>query len=301
MKQLVYYHSHCKDGICSAAIMSRYFKSKGIEDVKFIPSSYAHTVPDPKDFSGAEVFIVDCSFNAVTLSGIAENAIFVTLIDHHKAAMEQLFNTELPENVKIIFDTTRSGAALTLMYTQLLGGENLGSKDMVQYIEDYDLWKFNLEDTHAVSAYLDTVPKELEYWVPLLGTFDTDYPEIVVKGTAILDYQQLLIDTAIAPWLRYPCFVTMQNEDKKEFTVPIINSTVLASRMGNELAVRSGTGLALIYGVTSDGMYRWYSIRSSSVNGEPPVDVAAIARHYGGNGHPSAAGFRLHIDDNRCI
>lgn len=66
---------------------------------------------------------------------------------------------------------------------------------------------------------------------------------------------------------------------------PMVNSSVFRNEIAQALLAR-GHEVAVVWAVVEGGKYS-YSLRSKD------VDVAAIARHFGGNGHARAAGFTL--------
>jgi nanoRNase/pAp phosphatase (c-di-AMP/oligoRNAs hydrolase) len=65
-----------------------------------------------------------------------------------------------------------------------------------------------------------------------------------------------------------------------------VNSPFFASELGHELAKMSPSKIAVVWHRASDGIK--VSLRSTG-----NVDVAKLAKKYGGGGHPKAAAFRI--------
>jgi len=263
MSYLCIYHKNCADGFGAALAVKVYCDELG-ESCEFLPAQYGDEVPD---VTGKKVLIVDFSYDRETLLSLKESALSLQVIDHHKSAMEALAGLDY-----CIFDMDYSGAVLT--WQTLF--PNRAVPLLLSYIQDRDLWQWQLEDSKAVSAALLTLNKTFELWQPYLA--DELVAELIVKGNAIVDYQNQQL-------ARTPKGEKVPMATIAGHTVPCVNSTHLISEMGEILA--QGHPFAALYFDRSDK--RIYSLRSA----KDGIDVAKIAQQYGGGGHFHAAGFAV--------
>lgn len=263
MSYLCIYHKNCADGFGAALAVKVYCDKLGVE-CEYLPAQYGDTIPN---VTGKTVFVVDFSYDRQTLISLNEQAEKLTVIDHHKSAMEDLAGLEY-----CVFDMSRSGAVLTWETLN----PDLPTPLLLKYVQDRDLWLWQMEHSKEVSAALLTLEKRLELWMPYLD--DLKVQELIVKGGAIVDYQNLQL--AKTPQGEKIPMATIGG-----YRVPCVNSTHLVSEMGEVLA--QGFPFAALYFDRLDK--RVYSLRSA----KDGIDVAKIAEQYGGGGHFHAAGFAV--------
>jgi nanoRNase/pAp phosphatase (c-di-AMP/oligoRNAs hydrolase) len=123
-----------------------------------------------------------------------------------------------------------------------------------------------------VSAALDTYEQTFDEWDKLAQRNPEDVAD---DGVAFRVYEQAYLKKILSE-AREVVF--------EGYNVLAINSTLMVSEIGSTLA--KGKPFAIVWRQKSDKGYV-YSLRSDD-NG---IDVSVIARRYGGNGHPHAAGF----------
>lgn len=268
----VIYHANCTDGFCAAFL----FWLKYGDKAKYIPFQYAVPLQIDKFNKGDIVFIVDFSFNQPTLLELAENVTSVTVLDHHKTAKEDLEHDHWPVNVLVEFDMDRSGAMMAWDYL------NIGKEAplILQYVQDRDLWKFELPNSKEINAYLQALQFDFSIWDSEWRQFDSTLPETIKMGSAILMKLKQQIDMAI----KHAVPVKLKMPDGKTYKPFAVNSTVNFSEVAGELAKKGEFGIAWF--ARSDGKIQ-YSLRST----ENGLDVSAIAKQFGGGGHRNAAGF----------
>lgn len=258
-KHLIIYHSNCPDGTCAAAVALR-----ALPGATAIPALYGDA---PPDVSGLEVYVVDFSYPRNVLFGMRERARSLTILDHHKSAAEDLAGFP-----GATFDMNRSGAGIT--WDHFFPGED--RPWIVAYVEDRDLWRYDLPDSRAINAWISTLPlNEPEAWSKFLNGFPMD-PHLTLLGQAILAYQKIHAERVAT---------TAERGSILGYDVPVVNAAYpLGSNVleilyqGEEFAARWQRG--------SDGLYA-YSVASGPDN----LDVSTIAREFGGGGHEHAAGF----------
>jgi len=253
------YHKNCVDGFASAlAVRKKY------PDVKLFPRLYHES---PPDVHREDVIITDFSFSRNIILEMAEEAKTITIIDHHKSAIEDL--KDLPQNVTFIYDINHSGCVLTYKY--------LFRKIpplLFLYIEDHDLHKHHYINTKAVCAGLFSHVYDFDLWEKFLENTES----LCQDGEVILrkqdkDINEILLDGVIyrnVGGLVVPCI-----------NVPYNLSTEACSRL-----VDKNLFVAAYY-YNKDGIK--FSLRSNKGG----YDVSKIAKKYNGGGHENAAGFMI--------
>lgn len=273
--KLCIYHANCADGF--GAALAVYLSPEWGKETEFLPAHYGS---EPPDVTGKNVIIVDFSYPRAVLQEMAAKASKLLVIDHHETSKEALAGLDYCH-----FDMSHSGAYLT--WTHLHNDDH--APPLICYIEDRDLWKWQLAGSKEFSAALASYPISFGVWINIhMRTSDDRGREnFINEGKSILRYQQQQIDKAIDTWKKQPAFVELRDENGTTHTVPIINSTTLISEIGSGLA--DGHPFACTYFDSLAEGKRIFSLRRR--NGD--INVATIARHYGGGGHPAAAGFSL--------
>jgi len=234
--------------------------SAGYQDATYLPVQYDQPVPDiPEDTKA--LFIVDFSYDRATCDALAEKY-QLTLIDHHKTAA-----TELEGAPYAIFDMTRSGCELAWDHFM----SPLPMPAILQYVADRDMWRWSLEQSKEINAYISTLPDDFDTWAAF------DLTKAREAGEAILAFQQQQLARSLrdVQWL-----------DIAGYRVPVINTNLNQSELGNLMCERfPDAKFSASYYVRGDGK-RNYSLRSIG-----DFDVSAIAKQLGGGGHRNAAGF----------
>lgn len=253
------YHKNCQDGFVAALAVWLKYGYK----CEFIEAQYGDSPPDI--LYGQDVIIVDFSYPRETLLKMKEQAKSLIVIDHHKTAQKDCEGMDF-----CIFDMNKSGAVLTWKY---LFPDNDIPK-LFLYAQDRDLWKWEMEDSKEISAALRLQKKEFPIWGEFLQEKKLD--KLAENGAIVLQYQDGCIKAALGG---EHDTITLDG-----YKVPIMNCTHLISETIGALA--ENQPFAVGYFDTKDR--RVFSLRSKEPNG---VDVAEIAKKYGGGGHKHAAGF----------
>uniref|UniRef100_A0A453PAF0 DHHA1 domain-containing protein n=1 Tax=Aegilops tauschii subsp. strangulata TaxID=200361 RepID=A0A453PAF0_AEGTS len=176
----VLYHYPCPDGAFAALAAHLYFSAAALP-VRFFPN----TVYDPIRSDGLpfdeieDVYLLDFVGPPGFVADIAPKVQSVTILDHHKTAMESLCGSAtLGENVNKVIDMQRSGATIAFDYfrnkllTEASTSRNHGSGNSVtemkylpenklemvhklfKFIEDGDLWRWTIPNSKAFSSGL---------------------------------------------------------------------------------------------------------------------------------------------------
>jgi oligoribonuclease NrnB/cAMP/cGMP phosphodiesterase (DHH superfamily) len=180
-----------------------------------------------------------------------------------------------------VFDSARSGATIAWDYF------HSGTKAplLFQILEDEDLWQFKLPETRPIGVYLWSKEFSFETWDALLTDLEdpAKKAEILRTAEAYLAYFNQMTDLSVDH--AHPIHF-------EGHTVLFANSMpmkTLKSAIGNAL-VKKMPPFALVVSVHPKGL-------GVSIRGDGSIDVSAIARKYGGNGHPNSAGFHIPWQD----
>ncbi len=276
---LCIYHGNCADGFGAAWVVRKALGS----DVEFHAARYGDPAPD---VTGKKVIIVDFSYKYDALIALADKAESVLVIDHHKSAMADLVDLPQAElryeaheksktgKLHSLFDMNRSGAGLTWDFFF----PDQPRPPLINHIEDRDLWLFKLEGTREIMADLFSYPQDFATWDRL---FADEINWIRLDGVAInRQHQKTLADLVHTTKRR----MLIGGHDVPAANLPYM----FASDAGALMA--EGELFAASYFDSSDG--RIFSLRSTDAG----LDVAEIAKQYGGGGHRNAAGFRVAFD-----
>lgn len=255
------YHGNCADGFGAAWAVR-----KALGDIDFYHGKYNEP---PPDVDGKDVVMVDFSYKRQVLLEMAAKANSILVLDHHKTAEQELI--DLPKNITAKFDMNHSGAIMA--WEHFFPGH--APPILLLHIEDRDLWRFALQNTREIQAAVFSFPYDFQVWDALM---EKSMGELAGEGKSIerkhfKDIMELL-------------GVTTRDMVIGGHRVPVANLPyTMSSDAGHHLA--NGKPFAACYMDTPEG--RVFSLRSS----EDGIDVAEVAKQYGGGGHRNAAGFRV--------
>ena len=258
-KCLVFYHADCPDGFGAAYSAWKALK----KNAEYLPS--LHAGPPTENINGRDIFMLDVSYPRKVMEDVAERARSLTLIDHHKTAMENLRGMSVGKETVLIFDLDQSGAVLAWKFFQ----DRKPVPRLLLHVQDRDLFQYRLPHTEEIVSAAWTYPRDFEQW----DSFDLDV--LRTEGAVLTRANNLMIEDAIerASTIDVPGFGT----------IPVSNCHhEIASAVGNRLSQKAP--FAICYaarGTTIQLQFR------SADNG---ADVTTIARKFGGGGHPHASG-----------
>lgn len=298
-KPLCIYHHNCADGFCAATI----FKYWSGVNFDFHPGIYQS--PAPEDIEGRDVYLVDFSYKRPVVEAMLEKAATVTLIDHHKTALEDL------EPLMKQYDYAgapfrwyatieKSGAMLAWEYWQKtfnpdFDGEQLPeAPPLIKTIQDRDLWQFKLARTREVQANIFSYPYDFDIWYDMITrSKDKNWLEnFADQGEAIerkhFKDMRELVDASMR---RIDIELPPEGKGLNIWHIAVANVPyTLSSDAGHYLMEHHHQPFGACYMDMPDG--RVFSLRSN----DSGPDVSAIAKYYGGGGHRNAAGFKVPRD-----
>ena len=256
----VIYHADCTDGFGAAYSAWKLLGNRS----EYYACKHG---TQPPDIKGKNVVILDFSFDNATIKQMIEEADNLLVIDHHKSAM-----VELHDISNTHFDMTKSGAILSWEFFHP-GKE---PPKFIRYIQDRDLWSWELDYSKEFSAAFDMVPFEFEEFEKFED--DSVFDDAVKRGSYILAYSKTVIKKV--------CEKAVKRKYKGK-DVLVVNSSHWMSEIGSRLAPDCDFAMIWYYD-HNDRMIK-VSLRSF----HDRIDVSEIAKEFDGGGHKKASGFQL--------
>lgn len=240
------------------------------------------------------IYVLDFSFTPEQFKRLCTISTEVTCIDHHKTACDELLypgnRDTFPKNLHLILDTDNrnSGVILTFSHFTDLNTNNGAAlpSGVLRYIEDRDLWKFQLPESRAVNA-----------WLHAYVDIGTESQQQLVSDV------QFCIDTLeMAPWkiIKEGQLLLAQREDycAAIASTAMIHTEAQVITCNCPHVFASDVAELLRKRYPNMAMFMLYQV----ANGELRVsfragtkDVLAIAQCFGGGGHAKAAGATVSV------
>jgi len=264
----VLYHGGCPDGFGGAFAAWKKFG----DAAEYIPVQ--HGRPAPTHLEGKQLFFVDFCYPQEIMDALVPLAKSVTVLDHHLGNRDVVEKT--PEHV---FDEKRSGATIAWGYFH----PDTVVPTLLQYVQDGDLYTHLLPDSRAMLAYMYAQPFHFETWDALATQLEdtAERAKIIEKGKIYAEQFAILVEQIT----KKAVLVTFEGHE----TYLVTAAAMFASDVGNRLAVLKPP-MGMVASFHGD-------VLNISLRSDPSIDVSAIARKYGGNGHPRSSAFRLKWGD----
>lgn len=272
-KTICYYHANCFDGMAAAWVVKRRFPKAVLVaaqyDNKDLETSIMQDCYENANINDHYV-IVDFSFPRDLMKLMAYKALSIIVLDHHKTAQA---NCEGLDFCK--FDMEQSGAGLAWRYYY----PSEPVPELVRYIEDRDLWRFELDNSDLVNAYIQSWPIEIETYAKLAESLNTaeGMQRALIGGQSVVRYKKSMVESICR---------NAVVRDVGGHQVPTVNAGILFSEVGHKLCqMYPEYPFAASFFIRQDGKIV-YSLRSIG-----SFDVSEVAKSQGGSGHANAAGF----------
>jgi oligoribonuclease NrnB/cAMP/cGMP phosphodiesterase (DHH superfamily) len=257
---LVIFHGNCSDGFGAA-----YSAWKLLGDrAEYFSANFFDPPPDVK---GKNVVILDFSYSREIIKKMIAESNSLLILDHHKTAAAELCDIDCAH-----FDMNHSGAMLSWKFFHP-GKE---APRLIKFIEDRDLWRWELPYSKEFSAAFDMVKFDFEEFDKFLD--DSEVDDAIKRGSYILAYSKTVISRVAKG------AVERKLEGK---SVLVVNSSHWMSEIGNALAIKCDLAVVWYYD------HRHKQIKVSLRAHHEDIDVSVIAQRFGGGGHKLAAGFSL--------
>jgi len=263
----ILYHGGCPDGFGGAYAAWKKFG----ETADYIPMKYSQ--PIPKGLEGKELYFIDFCYPQQIMDDIAKTAKSIIVLDHHEGV------SDVAIKFSGIFDSSRSGATIAWGYFH----PDTPVPTLLKYVEDGDRYMFKLPDSRAIIAYAYAQKFTFEDWARLIQECENkESLEIVIeKGKIYAEHFAILVEqiankAMLVSFEGFECYLASA-------------ANMFTSDVGNRLASLKPP-IGIIANLHGDILH--VSLRSDA-----SLDVSALARKYGGNGHPQAAAFFLKWGD----
>jgi oligoribonuclease NrnB/cAMP/cGMP phosphodiesterase (DHH superfamily) len=271
------YHAGCPDGFGAAWAV---WKAWG-DQARYVPRGHEDPLR-PRDFEGDQVVFVDIAPPLESLRQLAESAAEIIILDHHVSARDRfesepgLCDAFQQSGHTVHFDLDHSGAILAWR----LFHPDAEIPELLRYVEDQDLWRWELPRSEEVNAVIGSHPRSFDVWERLAAT---PVEQLATEGVPIVRAQRIEVEQA----LHHAHPISLGR-----IRVEAVDSRTHRSRIGHELAKRSkyGTPCGVVYRLTGTQV-------DVSIYSVEDFDVSKLAAEFGGGGHRNASGFSVTLDD----
>lgn len=267
---VILYHGNCPDGFGGAyAAWKKYGDSAEYY-------ALSHTAPGPEQLHDADVIFIDFCYPQEIMDVYVANVKSLIMLDHHEG-VEDIVRT-MPE---YIYDVNRSGSGIAWEYFH----PGTPMPKLLQYVQDDDLFRFDLPDTKAVLSYLAVQPHTFELWDSISVDLESEAhaPVLMEKLRTYREYFDLLVEYT-ASRAKPVLF-----EGHTVYLVTVNPLKTFVSAVGASLRQKYPP-FALMAHAFPGGM-------RISMRGDGSIDLTKVAQKYGGNGHPNSAAFSLNWGD----
>jgi len=273
----LYYHDPCMDGFTAAWV---FHCVEEYNEAEFFPLTHTTKFDLPgKIERGETVTFVDITPPAEVITSLLERDVRVYVYDHHVSEEKLLESFDSHENFHYVYDVTHSGAGIAWKTWHVSP-----TPDLVAFVQDRDLWKWELPGTREYMDGLYLEDRTFERWDELVASPHST-ERLLTIGTAVGKGTKRYIESMLPH-----AIITGTSQGK----VAVINAPYLhVSDVLNRLLTEGVRGekvvAAVSWSLQEDGV-------SCSIRGDiekTGVDVSVIAKKYGGGGHKNAAGFRF--------
>lgn len=273
MRRVCIYHAGCPDGFGAAWAA---WQAWG-EDALYVARGHDDAL-SPADYAGDHVLFADIAPPPHAWKGLAEQVDQLVVLDHHVSARdryraEPALAAAVEENGHhVVFDLAHSGAVLTWQHLH----PERPLPRLLAYIEDQDLWRWQLPSSREVNSTISSHLRSFDTWGRLAAA---PLEALVAEGTPILRALRMEVDRALAS--AHPVRVLGQR-------LEAVNARLQRAEIGHELAERHafGTPAGIVYRLTGERV-------DVSIYSVGDFDVAKLAASLGGGGHRNAAGFTV--------
>lgn len=281
---LVLFHGKCPDGLGAAACAYSFLGPLA----SYHPCFHGSMIPLSlvKD---KHVLVLDFCFAPHFTQKLKRAAASYLVLDHHSSALQ-----ENGHDPSCYFDLGHSGARLAWDFFNSLaepdGALSPSSPPpplMIDFIEDRDLWRWQLPHSKEFAAVVDTLPQTVEAYAHFLHQTQADpslIPGSILRGADMCLYRDNIINQLVK---------TAARRSWLGFRVMIVNSSLLQSEIGNAVAANDDCDIAIVWSYDAFDKSCRLSLRSSK---DLDPNLGTIAKQFGGGGHIRAAGMKWKSD-----
>ena len=165
---VVIYHAHCPDGFGAAYAA---WKTLG-SSAWYIPLPNCALPPDLDPATRIYILVLSFSRDRMLQLHQRHGVDNVMVLDHHVSAQRSI--GDLPN---CYFDMARSGAVITWEHFH----PNQPTPALLRYVQDCDPWRWELDRSRAVFAYLASVEYDFDQWDRTALEMAAD-PDVIFQG-----------------------------------------------------------------------------------------------------------------------
>ena len=281
-----YYHKNCMDGFTAGWAFWRFHPQAEV-----LPLQYGqdHIPVDEGDV----VYFVDVTPSVPLMKSLLKKAAKVVVIDHHETVRDALNEIE-DDKLELIFDMNKCGSRLVWDYCQEEFTLHEAVPPLIQYIEDRDLWRWELPMSKELSAALFLEARTFEHWEYLRTEWEELVEPLSDIGIALLTAQAGYVER-----MRRHAYILPNPQGEGVIAVvnaPMAHISEVLHEMQKEVVEVKEDGsavqpqLAISWSMLETGEIL-FGIRGDIDSTR--VHAGDFAKVYGGGGHPNAAGFKL--------
>lgn len=301
---VIFYHEQCQDGEVANVCAVQGLRDRGYTlSIQSIGRSYqkSFSLTDSKgdllpELVGALILYVDFAPMPVELS-VVEKVSLAVVLDHHETARKMYdiksLNTETIYDCFerttgriMILDNSRSGAGISWDFFN----PYVTRPDLVNLIEDRDLWKFKFKGSRELALYIQNNPPE--NWGKFFNRFNNSDV-----------YQRRILRASETFYEEVQAIISYQSQNSKLHQVSesvsfrTIEYSNHHSDLGNKILEDfPDIAFAVIVVHKGPGKYK-LSFRSS----DSRMSVSTLCERFGGGGHRNAAGLNVDLLDGETI
>ncbi len=266
---VVIYHAQCRDGFGAAYAAWKKFG----DTASYIP--LRNQTDLTLEIKNKIIYVLDYSFSEEKYLELRDNNKSIVVIDHHQSAEEVV--SKYPEN---IFDQGHSGAVLSWMYFH----PATPVPSLLFYVEDHDLWQFKLPHNREFNSAMKDHSTTFTSWDELIVKLEdeTFFNDFIKTGAIISKFEDKLVDDL----LQYRERAIFEGHEIWVLNVSRTYRSILGHKLATLNKEAGGVPLSIVY-------YHHLGEVSLSLRSEDDIDVAEIAKKYGGGGHKYSAGIKI--------
>lgn len=292
----IVYHADA-DGAASAALVYHLYAEiipketkTPVPDIIFIrqgSKNYGKVAPLEDIPEGADVIVVDYSYDEEELLKLKARAGSFQLYDHHKSAEEKLAHIE-----GCVFDCSVGGVEVVWneLYLKKISELNLGllksdhyRKCVVKIVGECDIYRFDYPECQIFIAGIAALGDitSPSWMSEVFNKWESIESEVYREGQIALkrDLREAKAIAREAVVVQY-----------KGYSIGLINYCGgLRSKVGQLTIEGRFCDIAMMYGVSSDGVE--FHLRGS----DSGKSAKAFAEEFGGGGHRNACGYTLDL------
>ena len=266
---VVIYHAQCRDGFGSAFTAWKKFG----DSATYIPQRTQVAVSD--EFRDKEIYVLDYGLEEDVQRALQAVNKSVVVIDHHPASEASV--TAFPQN---IFDADHSGAVLSWQYFH----PDTPVPEMLYFIEDHDLWKFEMPDNRAFGSAMKEYDFDFKKWDDLLTRLEDPAfrTAFINKGQIISQFEDNLVEGL----MQYKERVLFEGHELWALNVARTYRSILGHHLAKLNAGTDQPEIGIVY-------YRNLGAVNISLRSNGDANVRVLAEKYGGGGHDNAASIKV--------